>query len=289
MTNRDISELVLLAAIWGASFLFMRTATPEFGAIPLVLVRTLVAALSLLPLLIFKKQLLAVIQHWFPIMVVGLVNTAIPFVLFSYATAELGAGFGAVLNATAPMFGAMVAVVWLKDKLHISAVLGLVVGFGGVLVLSAMGKGLSTRSELLPVFAALGATFAYGIAACYTRRYLSGVQVLAIATGSQIFATLALIPLAVVTWPDAMPSLQAWWQTIALGIVCTGLAYLLYFRLIANVGASRAITVAYLVPVFGVVWGIVFLQEGITSGLLIGGAMILLGVSLTTGIVKLRR
>jgi drug/metabolite transporter (DMT)-like permease len=284
----DFLELLVLGSIWGSSFLFMREATPEFGAIALVIIRTGIAAACLLPLLMLRGKLGMIKQHWRPLLFVGLVNTAIPFCLFSYSTVLLGAGLAAILNATAPMFGALVAFLWLKDRLSTSAVMGLFLGFAGVLVLTFSRSGITLSASVLPVLGALASTCAYGIAACYIKQRLSGVNSLAIATGSQVFATLALLPLAVFYWPQSMPSSTAWWQVIVLGVVCTGLAYIMYFRLIENIGAPKAITVGYLVPVFGVLWGMLFLQETLSPTMMVGGAMILTGVSLTTGIVRFR-
>lgn len=289
MKLTHLMELTVLAAIWGMSFMFMRTATPEFGAVALVAARTGIAALVLFPLVVFKKQLSAVKQHWRPILVVGLVNTAIPFCLFSYAVVSLGAGLGSILNATAPMFATMVAFVWLKERLTPLAMLGLLIGFIGVAVLSVTRSGLQGDIAIVPIGAALSATFAYGVAACYTKQKLTGVSTLAVATGSQVFASVMLAPLAIIFWPAQSPSTEAWGQTIVLGIACTAVAYILYFRLIANVGASKAMTVAYLIPVFGVLWGMLFLNEVVTSSMLVGAALVLLGVSLTTGLFKVRR
>jgi drug/metabolite transporter (DMT)-like permease len=284
-----VLELILLAAIWGASFLFMRTTTPEFGPFALIEMRTLMAALFLLPLLFYFKGFAALRDHWLAILILGLVNTAIPFCLFSYSTVLLGAGYASIINATAPMFGALVAFLWLKDNLSYLAVAGLFVGLLGVATLSLSRNSNFNEMQLLPLFAALLATFFYGVAACYAKQRLSGVNSLAIATGSQCFSALLLAPLSVVYWPQTNPSLSAWLQLAVLGIVGTGFAYILYFRLIANVGAAKAITVAYLVPVFGVLWGMVFLDEILTAGMLSGATLILIGVSMTTGIIKFRR
>ena len=289
MKLQDSAELLILAAIWGASFMFMRTATPEFGAIVLVEVRTAIAALCLLPLLLLRRRMPDLKRHWREILFVGIVNTAVPFCLFSYATMMLGAGVGAVLNATAPMFGALIAFLWLKDRLSYLAVIGLFIGFAGVSVLASARGTVAFSLSIMPILAALGATSAYGLAACYTKRNLAGVNALAIAAGSQVFAALVLLPFAIVTWPTNSPSLDAWLQVVILGVACTGVAYILYFRLIANVGAPRAMTVGYMVPVFGVLWGVIFLDETISKALLAGAGLILFGVSLTTGFIRWRK
>lgn len=277
-------ELVFLAAIWGASFLFMRTTSAEFGPVLLITLRTGIAALVLLPVLLAKRQLNTVVKNWRIISVIGLINTAIPFCLFSYSTLYLGAGYASVLNATAPMFGALIAFYWLKDRLLRIAVVGLVIGFVGVVVLSLSRQHSGTATAWLPILAALAATSLYGLAACVAKRYLQGVNALAITTGSQVVAAITLAPLSLFFWPDEMPSSDSWWQVVALGVLCTALAYILYFRLIANIGSAKAITVAYLVPVFGVLWGIIFLAERLNLGMWIGASLILLGVALTSGL-----
>ncbi|MGS2719166.1 DMT family transporter [Paraglaciecola aestuariivivens] len=284
-------ELVILSALWGASFLFMRTTTGEFGPVMLITLRTGIAALALLPFFIYAKLMPQVLTHWRAIFFVGLTNTAIPFCLLSYSAFSLGAGYASILNATAPMFGAIVGYFWLKDNLPHIGIFGLIIGFIGVVVLSlAKNSGtIEAVNAWLPIVAALCATFLYGLAACYTKKYLKGVNALAIATGSQVFSVLSLFPLSLFFWPQSNPSLESWGQVLVLGLLCTAVAYILYFRLIANIGAEKAITVAYLIPVFGVLWGIVFLQESLTVLMWLGASFILLGVALTTGLIKSKR
>jgi drug/metabolite transporter (DMT)-like permease len=282
-------ELVLLAAIWGASFLFMRNTSPEFGPVMLVTLRTGIAALFLLPLLIRAKLVSQLSNHYLAILVVGLCNTAIPFCLFSYSTLYLGAGYASILNATAPMFGAVVGFFWLKDNLSRIAVFGLILGFVGVLVLSLSRNSDYSALAFLPTLAALCATFLYGVAACYTKRYLQGVKAIVIAAGSQCFAFVFLAPISLFFWPSTMPNFNSWVQVFALAIICTALAYIMYFRLIANIGSAKAITVAYLVPVFGVLWGMIFLQETLTPTMWAGAVLVLLGVAMTGGAFSKKR
>ena len=284
MGIKDILALLILAAIWGGSFIFMRVAAPEFGIYVLVAIRTLLATSVLLPMLLITGGIKEIYRHWLAIALVGLANTAVPFVLFNYSSLHLEAGVNAILNATAPMFGAMVAWFWLGDKLSKTAIMGLVIGFIGVAIISQqkLGEG---EINFLPIFTALLATTGYGIAACMMKRWLQGVRPLVVATGSQAIATIMLAPFALATLPATMPGANAWMNAVALAIGGTGIAYILYFKLIANVGPAKAITVAYLVPLFGIIWGVLFLQEHLSLQTILGGVMILLGVALTTGMV----
>ena len=286
-------DLILLGALWGASFLFMRIGASEFGALPTAAVRVAIAALFLLPLLLWRGQGRALLQHWKPILGIGIINSGLPFALFCFALLTINSGLAAVLNATVPMFGALVAWAWFGDRPDGSRLAGLAIGFAGVAMLASGTAGLHAgRGDLgavWAVLACLAACLSYGISASATRRYLEGLPALVTATGSQIGATLFLALPAIWLWPAHMPSLKAWLALVALGIACTGLAYILFFRLIANAGPARALTVTFLVPVFAVFYGAVFLGEQITQWMLICAAVIVCGVALSTGLVKLGR
>ncbi|MCW8093226.1 DMT family transporter [Alteromonas sp. ASW11-130] len=283
MPVKDLAALLLLGAIWGASFIFMRVAVPEFGVFALVEVRTLLATIVLLAVLVFRSGMRDMFTHWKAIALIGAVNTAIPFVLFNYSSLYLEAGVNAILNATAPMFGAVIAFLWLCDKLSKKAVLGLLLGFAGVIMISLQKMG-EQGVTIIPIITALLATTCYGLAASMMKKYLQGVKPLAVATGSQASASLLLMPFAIYTMPETMPSVVAWNNAIALAVLGTGIAYILYFSLIANIGPAKAITVAYLVPLFGIVWGLVFLSEKLSLPTLMGGGLILIGVAMTTGV-----
>jgi drug/metabolite transporter (DMT)-like permease len=288
MTSRDRFELLLLAVIWGASFLFMRVAAPEFGPIALVGIRVGVAALFLIVVLAWRGGLRGMLAVSKPLTVLGAISSALPFTLFAYATLYVTAGVAAVLNATAPLFGALVGYFWLRDKLAPARVLGLIVGFGGVIVLFWGGIPLEVGGATWAMIAGLVASLSYGVSVNYTKRRLSGVPPLVTATGSQISATLLLLPLCAMRWPSVMPPLRSWLCVIGLGIVCTGIANIIFFRLISHVGPAKAITVTYLIPVSGMLWGLVFLHEPITVGMVIACAVILLGTALATGGLPLR-
>ena len=285
MRSRDIVDLILLAALWGASFLFMRMAAPHFGPVPLIEVRVAVAALCLLPVLLWRGAAGEMRGRILPLFVVGALNSALPFCLFAYAVLSVTAGFASILNATAPLWGGLVAFLWLGERLSLSRVAGLLIGFAGVVVL-VWGRGaLQVGGTPAALAASLAATALYGIAANYTKRYLSDVGALAITTGSQAAAALLLLPAAIWLWPAAPVAASAWAAAVALGVVCTGLAYILYFRLIAHVGPARAIAVTFLIPVFGMLWGTAFLAEPITAHMIAGGIVILFGTALATGMV----
>ena len=288
MGTKHIVALTVLAAIWGGSFMFMRVAAPEFGIYALVELRTVLATLVLLPFLIATGDWRNMFRDWKAIALVGAINTAIPFVLFNYASLHLEAGVLAILNATAPMFGALVAYFWLKEKLTPVAVGGLILGFAGVAVISQQKVG-SGEVSFLPILTVLMATACYGLAASMIKKWLSAARPLTIATGSQLMASILLLPFALTTLPDSMPSTTAWLNATALAIGGTGIAYILYFYLIGSVGPSKAITVAYLVPLFGIFWGLVFLNETLSLQSITGGVMILTGVALTTGAAGLLR
>ncbi len=291
--RRWLVDLVLLGALWGASFLFMRIAAPEFGALPAAAVRVGIATLFLLPLLLARGHGPTLARHWKVTMLIGVFNSGIPFALFCFALLTINTGLAAVLNATVPMFGALVAWAWFKDRPDASRIAGLVIGFAGVAMLASRSAGLHSdaggHDAMWAVLACLGACVSYGISASASRRFLGGIPPLATATGSQIGATLVLAFPAIWLWPAQMPSVRAWLALVALGVACTGLAYILFFRLIEHAGPARALTVTFLVPVFAVLYGTVFLGESVTQWMLICAAVIVCGVALSTGIVRLRR
>ncbi|MET4575814.1 DMT family transporter [Ottowia thiooxydans] len=287
-----VMEFLLLAAIWGASFMFMRQAALEFGPLPTAAVRVTVAALCLLPLMMARGQWPALKQHWRPVFVCGLLNSALPFACFSFALLHISTGLSAILNATVPLFGALVAWAWLKEPPGRSRMIGLMIGFGGVAMLAwdkasfqPVASGVASGWAVL---ACLLATFSYAVAASYTRKFLTGVPALTSATGSQIGAALGLALPALWYSPAVMPSAKAWGAMLALGALCTGVAYVLYFRLIEHLGPARALTVTFTIPVFALLYGATLLGEAVTPWMLLCGGIVICGTTLATGLVKLR-
>ena len=291
MSAAVAAEFILLAALWGASFLFMRLGTLEFGPLPTAGLRVAIASLALLPVMLSRGLWPQLRQHWKPVMICGLINSAIPFALFSFALLSISTGLSSILNATVPLFGALVAWLWLGDKPGTSRTVGLVIGFIGVALL-ASGKAsfkpdASGAVTALGILACLLATISYAVAASFTRRYLSGLNSLMVATGSQIGAALGLALPTLLMWPAQAPSLKAWGALLALGTLCTAVAYVLFFRLIERLGPARAITVTFTIPVFAVFYGVTLLGETVTTWMLFCGVIVLCGTALATGLVKL--
>ncbi len=292
MRTRDLVDLLLLAAIWGGSFLFMRVATPEFGPFAMAGLRVAGAAMLLLPMLVLAGDGPALRRHWWPLAVVGVLNSALPFALFGYALLAITAGLASVFNAATPLFGALIAWLWLREPLTRWRALGLVLGMAGVLGLAwhravgALGAkpGVEDLAAAGAVAACLLATILYGFSANFARQHLVGVPAMVQATGSQTAAALALAVPAFITWPQHQPGAVAWASVVGLALLCSALAYILYFRLIANAGAARAMSVTFLVPVFAVLWGAWVLNEGVDAPMVLGCLVIIVGTSLVLGL-----
>jgi len=283
-----VGEFGLLAALWGASFLFMRLGASEFGPLPMAGLRVTLATLFLWPILLQRGEWPALRRHWRPVLLAGVINSAIPFALFAWAVMHIATGLTSILNATVPLFGALVAWVWLGDRINRLRWLGLALGFVGVALLAwraPAGTGFKTSHAGWAIAACLLASTCYAVAASYARRYLTGIPPLATATGSQLGAALGLALPTLLYWPAQMPGPRAWAAVVAIAVLCTGIAYILYFRLIARAGPSRALAVTFLAPVFAVFYGAVFLGEAVTPWMLGCGAVIVCGTMLSTSLV----
>ncbi|MEY2736506.1 MAG: DMT family transporter [Burkholderiaceae bacterium] len=290
--QRSAFEFILLGAIWGSSFLFMRFGLPDFGPVVLSALRVVIAALALLPLLMMRGQLAALRDNAGKVLLVGVINSALPFVLFAYALGSISTGLSAILNASVPLFGALVAWLWLREALSPMRVAGLMIGFAGVVLLTwGKTRGIAGAGEAvspLAVAAALMATLCYGISASYAKRHLGGLPSLVTATGSQIGASIALALPAWWLWPEQAPGAVAWGAVLVVGLVCTAMAYILYFRMIEHAGPGRALTVTFLIPVFAVFYGAVFLGEAVTPWMLGCGVVIVSGTALSMGMLPIK-
>jgi drug/metabolite transporter (DMT)-like permease len=295
MTDRHIPwrewvpDFVLLALLWGSSFLFMREGAHEFGSFPTAWVRVTLAALILSPVLIWRREVPLLVQHWREVLSAGLLNAGIPFACYAYALMHINTGLTSILNATTPLFGALIAWFWLGDKLNAMRALGLALGFTGVVLLASdVPGGISFKpgGSGLAVAACLVATFCYGISGSFTKRYLQNVPSLVTTTGSLWGASLGLGIPALLTWPSEAPSWHAWTALGIAGLLCTALAYVLFFRLMARTGPARAMTVTYLIPVFANLFGVLFLNEIVTHWMMGCAMVIVAGTALASGLVQ---
>lgn len=282
MNTRQFGVLVLLAALWGASFLFMRVAAPELGAVWLIEGRVGLAGLVLLPWIIPDRGLSRLRARWFSLMVVGLFNAALPFVLIAWAITQITAGVASVLNATVPIFSALFGFVVLRERLGPLQSLGIALGFVGVVIL----VGWRDEGMQLPpagaVVAALAGCLSYVVAAHYTRHHLRDMRPLDYVAGSQLAAALLLLPLLPFFMPREWPGTAALSSMLGLAVLSTALAFWLYFRLIHQVGATLTLTVTYLIPVFAIFWGHLLLDEPVGWGIVSSCLLIVSGTALAS-------
>jgi drug/metabolite transporter (DMT)-like permease len=277
MRIQDLVRLTSLAAIWGGSFVFMRVAAPALGPVVTADLRVSLAGVLLAAyfrIVGFDPQWR---RYWKQYLVVGVVNSALPFSLYSYAAMHIPASYSVILNATAPLFGAVFAAIWLGEPLTWRKAAGLALGTAGVVLVARAPGAEMDASFARAVAACLGAAVCYGLAGVYIKRKAGAIRPLAMAGASQLLAGLALAPLAAFSPPLRQPSLAVVLSVVALAVLCSAVAYLLYFRLIADVGPAKALTVTFLMPVFGMAWGVVFLRESITPGMLAGCALVIAG------------
>jgi drug/metabolite transporter (DMT)-like permease len=283
MSPSSLAQLVTLGAIWGGAHALTRFSVPVFGPVLLIEVRIVMAALLLAGVAFCTARPLQFKDQWRRFVVLGIINTAIPFFLLSYAATQLNASVISVLNATAPVFGAVIGAVWLRDSLSARKVAGMLLGICGVAVLLSADLANASIASAAPVVAALGTACAYGFSSNYARRHAATLDHFNSAHGSLWVAALVVAP-AVPFYPALAPvSTAAAAAAIILGVVCTGVAYLIYFRLIHDVGPASALSVAFLIPAFGVLWGVAFLNEPVTPALLLGATFVVAGTALTTG------
>ncbi|HXS73150.1 MAG TPA: EamA family transporter [Rhodanobacteraceae bacterium] len=272
---RVYATLVALAAIWGGSFLFQRVAAKDFGPVPLVEVRLALGAAILLPFLVRERARFP-FSRWLSIVAIGALNTTLPFLLFAWGAERAPAGIGAIANSLAVPFAALAAFALFGERIGARRATALLSGLVGVAVL-ASGH-VAGSSIGAAVAAGTLAALMYGISANLTKRYLSDLPSAALAAITLLSGAIALAPFAVASWPSTPVPPHSWASVVALGVLCTGLAYALYFRLIQRIGAPRSAMVTYIVPVFGVAWGWLFLGEPLTISMAVGGALILGGM-----------
>lgn len=289
MNPKELGALLLLGALWGASFLFIRVAAPVLGPIWLIDLRVLIAGIVLLIYALIVRKLPHFKSQWKSYLLLGLLNALIPFVLIAYSAIHLNASLTAILNATTPLFTAIVARFWLGELLSVRKVIGILVGLTGVCILMGWSSVPFTVEVWLSIGASLMAALFYGIGGVYTKRTFTGTPPLALSIGQQLSAGLILIPFSVVSVPTAPISLTVILAVLGLAVLSTSIGYLLYFYLVERVGPTKTVSVTFLVPLFGILWGVLLLNEQITVGTIVGLLVILAGIILMNGIQKQKK
>lgn len=278
----SLIRLLLLAAIWGGSFLFTRIGVPDLGAVILVEYRVGLAAVFLMAVAMFLRKSLNVKQHWRHYLVLGVFNAALPFMLFGFAALTLTASALSILNATTPIWGAVIGAAWSRQPLSGRTVLGLGLGVAGVGLIVGFDHWAAQSGAGIAIVAALLATACYGIATTYTRN-ATHVDSFSNAHGSMWAASLFIVPALPFTSVATTPSTGVMLAVVALGVLCTGIAFLLYFRLVRDIGGTSTLTVTFLIPVFGILWGHLFLGEAVTPSMIAGSLVVIAGTALATG------
>ena len=280
MTPGLYLQLLLLGAIWGTSFLFMRVLSPNIGAWFTAEVRILLGGLGLVAWFAATGFDAQWRRFWKPYLVTGLINTALPFALFSYAALTIPASYSAILNSVAPLWGALFAAIWLNDPFTLRKFAGLLASSSGVALIARIGPVPMTAEVLMAIGAAIAATALYGIASVYIKLSLAQAKPAAVAGCSQLLAGLLFVPVLFTVPPSASFSTGVVVNIAFIGLVCGSVAYLLYYRILSQAGPMHALSVTYLVPLFGMTWGALFLDETITPGMLGGCLMVLGGLAL---------
>jgi drug/metabolite transporter (DMT)-like permease len=275
--------LVLLAAIWGASYLFIRVASPALGPIVLMEARVVIAGVALFAFAKASGTPPDLRAHWRRFLVLGAIGSAAPFTLIAAAELYIPASLAAILNATTPLFSAVVAAAWLQEQFTLKRVIGLVLGITGVAVLMGWSPVSISGRVVFATVAMLLASLCYALGGTYAGRALRGVSPLTISIGQQLAASVVLFPFAAVTLPKAHPTMSVLANMLALALLCTAVAYMIYYPLLKSAGPTSALSVTFLIPVFGLMWGALFLHEQIGPGMVAGLAVILSSITLVTG------
>jgi drug/metabolite transporter (DMT)-like permease len=277
MKRKEMGALFGLAALWGASFLFIRIASPVLGPFLTIQGRVTIAGIALLVYMLCTRRPIDLIRRGKQYLMIGALNAAIPFTLIATAALHLNASISAILNSMTPLFTALAVWLWMKEALPAKKWLGILTGMIGVVVLVGWSPLPLTKEVLIAVGCSILSTVSYGVAGVYAKKTFAGVSPLSLAAGQQIGAAVLLFPLTLLNLPDSTASVSAvvLFSVLGLALLCTAIAYLLYFYLIETAGPTKAASVTFLIPLFGMIWGVVFLHETITVGMGAGLAIII--------------
>lgn len=287
MRPANLARMVTLAALWGASYLFMRLAVPHLGVAWVVEGRTLAGGLVLAGFMVLTRRAFAAARYWRGYAVVGITGVALPFWLIASGIRTIDASTAAILNATSPIFSAIVAALWIRERLTVEKVAGIALSIAGIAVLVGWTPKPLSAAELAACGMCLAACACYGFTSVFTKVHLQGAPSSAISALSCLVAAGALAPFPPWATLAAPAPASAWLSVLALGVFCTGMAFILYYRLIADLGPVRAVMVTLLIPVFGILWGVLLLGEPLSPGRLTGCAIVLAGCALALGLLRL--
>ena len=278
MENKYWILITILGAVWGSAFMFIKIATPELGPIALVNIRLAVAGLIFIPFLLQQKYLKHFRRNLKNILVLSVINTALPFSLFAYASLESSSNMLSILNGTTAIMAVVISTIWLKIRLNFFQIMGVFIGLFGIVVLANPDNVyISMKATIF----CLSAAFCYALSANYIQKFAYKTNTIVLIGWSLVIASVLLLPITFFNLPSQLPSNNVIFSILWLGVISTGVAFLGYVRLIEKVGAVKTATVAYFIPVFGVIWGYVFLGEPITLQILIGMILILIGIVFT--------
>lgn len=289
MTAADLVRLFSLAAIWGGSYAFMRVVAPVFGGIGTMWLRISIAGVVLLVYALVTREDLQFSRWWKQYLFIGVMNSVFPFALIAFAMKTLPVGYGAILNALSPFFAALFAAIMLSERLTALRLLGMALGLIGVSLIINLGPIPLNTETLTAATASIIATCLYGFIIVFTKKYTKGAPNMGIAVGTLILPALLVLPIGLMSVPPVMPAVDVALSLLGLAVLCSAIAYLLYYRLIRDVGPTRAISVTFLIPLFGVAWGAIFFGETLNLGALIGGIVVLIGVALVLGVLPIQR
>ena len=283
MNGRQFTQLVLLSAVWGGSFPLIRVAVPAFGPIAMACLRCALAALVLSAIMRWTRQAWPARAHWRSLTGLGILTLVVPFILYNWAGLVLPAGYSAVLNATAPMFGVLAGVMWAQERFTPSKGVGCVLGFLGVTLLLGLGPVNPDLDVVLAALACVAAAGCYGFGAIFMKRATLAHHALPASALVHLTSALVLVPAAVATAPSQAVGMPALLALLVLGAFTSGFTYWISMRLMREIPASASTSSAFLIPLFGVSWGALFLDEPLTPGLLPGVLLILIASALLTG------
>jgi len=280
MSTKNSLLLILLSTIWGGSFIFMRVLAPVFGAVGTANIRLLIGAIFLLTIYRLIRYQIHWKRDWKLFLVIGIINSALPFTFFSFAALHIPASISVVINSMTPMFGALFEKIILKGSLTINKLMGLVIGTIGVIIISGSKTLSGTPESYVAIFACLAATFCYGLSGALVKKYGKQVEAKAMAGGSQLFAGFVLLPFLATSGFSTPITYDIILTVIVFGVLCSAIAYLIYYHLINTAGPTIALSVTFLMPVFGILWSKIILNEVITGQMILGAFIILIGIYL---------